>query len=234
MGWDTLFCAGHGAFSAWGLQGVSPSPPKPQGSCAGGNTPPAIFMLASGHPTSQQRNLGQPSCHGTPGAGAFGEEGLVGLLGGDGTGRWDVTGLGSGVPRRRRPPLPGWSRGSFLHTRRWLYQMCLWLRAPRPRIRVPCYCHPLLLSLLRTFNKQPGRRTALSTLSSVGKQLGAPSPDTPCWGRTGAGALGGQPCSRAMLLLATVGLWGWQSTMAGPCLGQRFGEGGTVAPILLG
>lgn len=49
VGWDVLFCTGHGAFSAWGLQGVSSLPPKSQGSCAGGNGTPPLWCCALQH-----------------------------------------------------------------------------------------------------------------------------------------------------------------------------------------
>lgn len=58
---------------------------------------------------------------------------------------------------------------------------------PRPCVCSPCYCHPLLLSLLGTFNEQPGpgRRTALLTLSSPdnGKTAGCPISIHPILGR---------------------------------------------------
>ena len=96
----------------------------------------------------------------------------------------------------------------------------------------PCYCHPLLLSLLGTFNEQlgPRRCTAIPTLSSLdtGKTAGRPISVHPVLGRTDAGVLGGQPCSLATLLRAMAGLRGWQGTGmvpgAGPCPGQRFGK----------
>lgn len=105
---------------------------------------------------------------------------------------------------------------------------------PRPLIYSSYYCHPLLLSLLGTFNKQPGtgRRTALFTLSSLDSRntAGCPISVRPVLGRMGTEMLGRQPCSLDRLLWATSGLWGRQGhgmvPGTGPCLGRRFGKRG--------